>query len=355
MKLTRIEIENFRCFGKAEFDLMKPGGSEPLDVALIVGGNGSGKSSLLQGLAAFLGFVGQTGKVQYGADPLVVGDVRAGEENTSLRVAWQDTGPGEKAWSLDLLARFFSRTTQLENGTVAAGQWWPQPGQEWANAINWARSVDLTPQPTGLAVAFDIYRLLPPVAVQGPSLSGVPTHRCQRSLTPTVRRGGGLELRFGSLKQWIVNLDHWRARAKADRGEESPLWDTLHHALDTLLAPFKFDRVDDKYEVWFTSPTGRVPLAAFSDGFRSVFVIVAEMLFRLSLACPNGEDILRQEAVCMIDEIDAHLHPRWQETVIPGLRELFPNVQLIATTHSQMVVSTVEPHNVFRLETEGES
>ncbi len=100
----------------------------------------------------------------------------------------------------------------------------------------------------------------------------------------------------------------------------------------------------------FQTPTGRVPIEALSDGFRSVFAIVAELLLRLSLCTDQPEKVLEQEAVCLVDEIDANLHPRWQENVVPGLRAMFPNVQLIATTHSEIVVSTVEPKNVFRLE-----
>jgi hypothetical protein len=69
----------------------------------------------------------------------------------------------------------------------------------------------------------------------------------------------------------------------------------------------------------------------------------------MSLATNNPETALFQEGTCLVDEIDAHLHPRWQETVIPGLRAMFPNVQFIVTTHSEIVVSTVEPKNVFRL------
>jgi DNA repair exonuclease SbcCD ATPase subunit len=57
MKLTRIELENFRCFGKADFDLTDPSLGGPLDVVLLVGGNGSGKSSVLQALGGFFTFL----------------------------------------------------------------------------------------------------------------------------------------------------------------------------------------------------------------------------------------------------------------------------------------------------------
>lgn len=96
-----------------------------------------------------------------------------------------------------------------------------------------------------------------------------------------------------------------------------------------------------------------MPIEALSDGFRSTFTIVSDLLLRLNFATRDPEQVLQQEGVCLIDEVDAHLHPRWQETIIPGLRALFPNVQFIATTHSPIVVASVEPENVFRLEAAG--
>jgi hypothetical protein len=185
--------------------------------------------------------------------------------------------------------------------------------------------------------------------VAGPNLDEVVLHRGDSALAPTISSDGNVRPRSHGLKQWIVNLDYSRTKAKVDYGRDLPTWDILRNALNTLLAPYTFEGVDDQYRVLFRTPTGHIPLEALSDGFRSVFVIVADLLFRMSLATNNPETALFQEGTCLVDEIDAHLHPRWQETVIPGLRAMFPNVQFIVTTHSEIVVSTVEPKNVFRL------
>ena len=174
-------------------------------------------------------------------------------------------------------------------------------------------------------------------------------HRAKNSLASTLSPNGQIRPRSHGLKQWIVNLDYSRTKAKVDYGQDLPTWHVLRSALNTLLAPYTFEGVDDQFQVLFQTPTGRIPLEALSDGFRSVFVIVADLVFRLSLAAVNPQKALMQEATCLVDEIDAHLHPRWQETVIPGLTALFPNVQFIVTTHSEIVVSTVQPKNVFRL------
>src|SRR5262249_22244606 len=54
----------------------------------------------------------------------------------------------------------------------------------------------------------------------------------------------------------------------------------------------------------------------------------------------------------VIDDIDAHLHPRWQSRILGDLRRAFPRVQIVASTHSPYVVASAEPHQVFRIERE---
>jgi energy-coupling factor transporter ATP-binding protein EcfA2 len=350
MKLRRVELQNFRSFESASFDLLEPGGEQPLPVVLLVGGNGSGKSGFLQAVAGAF-----THSVQrYNADRLNVRDVRVGQGRAFLRVELEDVLIGPAGASRELVE--FGFDVVLDEDQAIHGyvlRRFPRPDAERKTAA-WIELVSDRQRryPAGLIVGFDVYRLLPPLSIAGPNIQGVHSHRCEDALAPTVRRGGGLESRFGMLKQWIVNLDFLRAKAKADRNEVLPLWATLHDALNTMLHPYVFQGVDDNFDVRFKTPTGNVVLESLSDGFRSIFVVITEMLFRLSLATDNPEKVLEQEGVCLIDEIDAHLHPRWQEAVIPGLRKLFPNVQLIATTHSPIVVSSVEPKNVFLLEGE---
>jgi hypothetical protein len=340
MKLTRIRLEDFRCFGTADFDITEAdAGTQlevPLGIVLLVGGNGSGKSAVLQAVGGFF-----TALIsRYGGERLVRHDVRQGAERASITISWRDWFGRRNPSSCH-----FQLETSLdqEGGLLPGGS--STEYKEWI-----LQATGVPRRSTGLVTSFDLYRLLPSGRVGGPNIDNVISDRCQQALAPTVSRDGQLRPRAQHLKQWIVNLDSLRAKAKADRNEDLPLWHTLRHALNTLLRPYTFEGVDDRFDVLFRTPTGRVPIEALSDGFRSIFVIVAELLLRLSLATERPEEVLEQEAVCLIDEIDAHLHPRWQENVIPGLRAMFPNVQLLATTHSEIVVSTVEPKNVFRLE-----
>jgi hypothetical protein len=114
-------------------------------------------------------------------------------------------------------------------------------------------------------------------------------------------------------------------------------------ALDRVLWPYRLDHVTTQGEVVFSGPSGLAPSAELGDAFESVLVMTLELL-RLTTDRPD------EELVYVVDDIDAHLHPRWQSRIISDLRRAFPRVQLVATTHSPFVVASVEPHHVFRLE-----
>jgi predicted ATP-binding protein involved in virulence len=87
-----------------------------------------------------------------------------------------------------------------------------------------------------------------------------------------------------------------------------------------------------------------------SDGERSMLLLVADLAMRLVVANPGAEEPLRGRGIVLIDEVELHLHPAWQRAAMPGLTEVFPNLQIIATTHSPQVLSTLTPESVVILE-----
>jgi predicted ATP-binding protein involved in virulence len=99
---------------------------------------------------------------------------------------------------------------------------------------------------------------------------------------------------------------------------------------------------------------GVLPVSMLSDGVRAMVSLVADMAWRCAKLNPQmGADAQQQaEGIVFIDEVDLHLHPRWQQTVIGSLREAFPKVQFIVTTHSPQVLSTVKSESIRLIRTE---
>jgi len=91
-------------------------------------------------------------------------------------------------------------------------------------------------------------------------------------------------------------------------------------------------------------------VAQLSDGERGVLALVLDLARRLSQANPSLADPLADgDAVVLIDEIDLHLHPKWQRQIVRNLTAAFPRCQFIATTHSPQIVAAVEPEQVLLL------
>ena len=76
-----------------------------------------------------------------------------------------------------------------------------------------------------------------------------------------------------------------------------------------------------------------------SQGEKSLLALVGDIARRLALLNPSLDNPLEGEGVVMIDEVDLHLHPKWQHDLIDKLVATFPNVQFILTTHSPHVIS----------------
>ncbi|MHC5225347.1 retron Ec78 anti-phage system effector ATPase PtuA [Ignatzschineria sp. LJL83] len=83
-----------------------------------------------------------------------------------------------------------------------------------------------------------------------------------------------------------------------------------------------------------------------SHGQRSILFMVIDLLSRLDILNPHLEDPRTSPGVVIIDEIELHLHPNWQQTIIDSLLKIFPNMQFIITTHSPQVISTVHKNQI---------
>lgn len=93
---------------------------------------------------------------------------------------------------------------------------------------------------------------------------------------------------------------------------------------------------------------GLMKVDNLSDGIKNIFAMIADIAYRAVILNGHlGEEAARESpGIVMIDEVDMHLHPQWQQTVIGSIRNAFPNIQFILTTHSPQVLSTVHAESI---------
>jgi hypothetical protein len=163
-------------------------------------------------------------------------------------------------------------------------------------------------------------------------------------LLPLVR--GEADPRLDKLKQWLVNLDYLRKDEQArgaKAGQYQKVLPEFFRLVDLVTPGLKiaFHDVDAKTkQVTVTTDDGAVPLEAVSQGTQSVMGWVGILLQRLyEIYGADDEDPTHRYALVLMDEIDAHMHPAWQQLLVKTLKDLFPNVQFVATTHSPLIVA----------------
>lgn len=94
-----------------------------------------------------------------------------------------------------------------------------------------------------------------------------------------------------------------------------------------------------------------VPFSAMSDGFKAFIGWIGDLLYHVCMGCPSGKRLVDNKGVVLVDEIDLHIHPEWQQTMIPDLAQALPNLQFIFTSHSPLVVGSLERANIIHVET----
>ena len=168
--------------------------------------------------------------------------------------------------------------------------------------------------------------------------------------------------RLDNLKEWIVRLDYQIRKPNAPKRyqeQREELFRVINEITPGLKVEFK-EVIERTFEVIVRTEDGEVPIEAVSQGTSSLLGWVGVLLQRLydvygpkegageQSQLDPGPPIPPREryALVLIDEIDAHMHPKWQQLIVNSLRKLFPNVQFVATTHSPLIVTGMNQNEV---------
>lgn len=103
----------------------------------------------------------------------------------------------------------------------------------------------------------------------------------------------------------------------------------------------------DMMTLVYSNGKNRLPLYSLSSGYQSILCMIIELAYRVAIWNPRMSDYQSVEGVVIIDEIDVHLHPKWQWKIIDVLHSMFPKVQFIIATHSPIIISSAEGAKLF--------
>jgi len=162
-------------------------------------------------------------------------------------------------------------------------------------------------------------------------------------------------------EEWLLQTDY-AARSASGKIQErfqkqlNQIIEILKRILpeveDIRIAPA--DEYIPRPRAEFLTPYGWVHLSSLGLGYRTAIAWMVDLAVRLFRRYPNSEDPLAEPAIVLVDEIDLHLHPKWQRTIMDFLTERFPNTQFIVTAHSPLVVQAAKDANIVLLRREGD-
>ncbi|MEM6484177.1 MAG: AAA family ATPase [Pseudomonadota bacterium] len=161
-------------------------------------------------------------------------------------------------------------------------------------------------------------------------------------------RSGNLASLFSSeaqltpIEEWAMDLDYQRNRSGLAM---------VRQVFSKFLRNVKFEKIDKKTgTLLFRTPDGLIPMSNLSDGYQNVAGWVGDLLYRISVVFDDYTDPLSTRGVLIIDELDLHLHPKWQRDLIGFLKNQLPNMQVIATTHSPITAQQARMNELWYVE-----
>ena len=325
---VRIEQLRFRDFrGIADATLNLP----PSSLVVLVGANGSGKSTVLDGAAILLSrLAGRIRSEHGGGRPVADDDIRNGASATEIGVRLR-IGTQAVDWTLVKTApgravRERSEFDELSNMAEMFRESFRTDDEQGT-------------QKTTLPV-FVLY----------------PTNRAVLDIPNRIRSKHdfgqlaayedaltGVSTRFRLFFEWFRNREDIENEMARDRQvPDDRQLQAVRQAIERLLDGFTGLRIRRQQQrMMIRKGSEEVAVDQLSDGEKVLLALAGDLARRLAMANPTG-DPLAGSGVVLIDEIELHLHPKWQHRVLTQLQSTFPNCQFIVSTHSPVVLSHAE-------------
>lgn len=323
MYIRDLSLTNVRTFEEASFTFQAPDAPTKQpglpNVTLIVGTNGSGKSTVLRSiaLAAISPVLTSSGFVARSiARRTATGSTRASWSGT-FTFSPEDRG-ATKPWS-SKVAALASRDGWMDRLS---------PGR----APPWAESLWDSKTQGFFVVGYGATR-----RVEGARSSSFTVQEKERH--PRFLRVASLfedSVVLRPLSSWLPG---WK-----NPGRRKQVFTLLNAIIDSA----RLVEGDDDESLFEVGPT-RVPFDALSDGYRAFIGWVADFLFHVTRGVPTGVRLEDTAGIALIDEVDLHMHPQWQREVLPRLSAALPRMQFICTSHSPLVIGSVHQKNVVVL------
>ena len=349
MKLKNIKISNYRCFKEAAIDFDN-------HTTLIVGKNGAGKSTILDAVAVAVStfLLGIDSGV---SRSISKDDARYEFHDLNGTIDPQHQFPVSIDSVGDCLDKHdikWTRSLNSENGNTT---------------IKDARKLtDIAKDAQNRIMTGDKSLVLPLISYYGTGrlYAQKKEKKNLKSLTEFKRQVGYVDCMAAESNEKLMlnwfqtqTLKSLQEQQRTGVIEKSLLLKTVETAicrcfervsgsknagiifnLDTHRLVLEFENADGSSQ--------KFAMDEMSDGYKNTLSMIGDIAYRMAVLNPMLGDRVLEETpgVIMIDEIDLHLHPQWQQTIISDLNTIFPNIQFIVSSHAPAVINSVQKEQI---------
>lgn len=356
MKLKNIKISNYRCFKEAAIDFDD-------HITLVVGKNGAGKTAILDAVAV------SVSTFLLGID----GGVSRSILKDDARYEFHD------------LNGTIDPQHQFPVSIESTGDCLDQQNVKWLRSLNsesGKTTIKDAVELTGIAkkaqsqiMKGDKFLVLPLISYYGTGrlYAQKKEKRNLKSLTEFKRQVGYVDCMAAESNEKLMlnwfqmqTLKNLQEQQKTGILERPLLLKTVEKAICRSFerisgarnASLIFDLDTHRLVLEFQNADGsaqRFAMNEMSDGYKNTLSMIGDIAYRMAVLNPTlGDQVLEKTpGVVLIDEIDLHLHPQWQQTILSDLHAIFPEVQFIASSHAPAVINSV-PREQIRILDQGE-
>lgn len=352
MRIDKLTVTGFRCFERAEFAFQP-------QFNLIVGENGSGKTSLLEALSVaagawLLGIRGYDSR-NIGEDDVRMVPIQSGQEVTfeeaELTAVKAQEGKPD--------------TRHLLNGKRYDPIWTrSRRGKAGRTTRVYAKYMTAHSEMTAAQVRKGQDVLLPLISYYGTGRLWNFPRELRPELKSPARKNG--QSRFEGYRNSVdgrctpVEFAKWLQRQawiEFQEKQETEVSIAVRKAVISCL--------DGGRRIWFSAKHGQVlvdieghgilPFENLSDGQRNIVAMIGDIAIKMATLNPHlgGAALTETPGIVLIDELDLHLHPRWQRRVVGDLKRTFPKIQFFCTTHSPQIIGEVPRQEIMLVTPEG--
>jgi predicted ATP-binding protein involved in virulence len=333
MKVKRLTLRSFRGIDDLTLDFAP-------NVTVLIGNNGAGKSSILDALAiSFTQFVEKVSEV-------------------GMEIS-------QKFQYSDIINSFTQSTLQMSVDCLGEQTWIATRDRFTDESTFSAAEGSIPPEEVASSFVRNLlnnHRANLPLIVYYPVSRGVTSISLELSLNFLEEQARSAQTlaydhslpagrsSFSDFFQWFKireDLEN-EVRLEKDSSYRDHQLKAVRDAIYSFSPGFSNLRVRRSPLRMIVEKFGELVVNQLSDGEKYLLAMVGDLARRLAIANPGLPDPLQGEGVVLIDEIELHLHPKWQRDIVPALTNTFPNCQFILTTHSPQVLGEVKG-KVYRL------